>query len=300
MTVSCYVCRKVITGYEHFNEVRRIFFCSFPLLMQIKYRHDLVSLSEQKARVNVYSGIKSRIGIRKRFVHLQFCLLLYSCCHQVEEAQKKAIAEYRKEHPEMGEDALQVELPKVTGEASDSRGQRRRGRRYERIEPLIPAQHLELDRHRRLHGAVQQRDPAAGIEPVLRLGDFFERVPPAPRIPEAQLPRSQQNPPRSVRAGQHLLVQEAPQQRGGDVPRHNEDNWVHLRRLAQQRRALAGKFAGNNLRGPHPAALPNDPTHPVPRLQGNRAGGVRMDPANRGRVDEWRRGIPGAEDGAVL
>ena len=299
MTLSCYVCRKVITGYDHFNEVRRIFFCPFPLLMQIEHRHDLVSLSGRKARANVYFGIKSKSGIKKKYIYLPFYLLSYSCCHQVEEAQKKAIAKYRKEHPEMGEDALQIELPKATGEASDSRGRRRQGRRmplYERIEPLQP----ELDHLRRLHGAVHQRNPAAGVEPALRLANLFQRAHPAPEIPEARLPQPQPNHLRPARAGQHLQAQEAPQQNGGELPRHHEDNWVHLRRSAQQRRALGGKFVGDNLRDPRPAGLPNDPTKPVPRPQGSRAGGVRMDPGNRGRVDEWRRGVRGPEDGAAL
>lgn len=263
--------------------------------MRIEYRHDLVSLSVQKVRASVYFGIKSRRGTRKRYIHLPFCPPSYSRCHQVEEAQKKAIAEYRKEHPEMGEDTLQVELPKATGETSDlARGQRRRGRRMH-IEPLFPVLPV-LDRHR-LHDAVNQRNPAPGVEPAFRFVNFFQRAHPAPGV---QLPQPQLNPPRPARPDRHLHAQEAPQQRGGDLRIHHEDNWAHLRRLTQQRRALAGKFAGNNLRDPLPAALPNDPAHPVPQLQGNRAGGVGMDPMNRGRVDEWRRGVPRPEDGAAL
>jgi len=255
----------------------------------------MVSLSVRKVRASVCFGIKSRRGIRKRYIHLPFCPLSYSRCHQVEEAQEKAIAEYRKEHPEMGEDTLQVELPRTTGEASDPRGQRRRGRRMH-IEPLFPVL-PELDRHRRLHGAVNQRDPAPGVEPAFRFVNFFQRAHPAPGVPGVQLPQPHPNPSRPARAGQHLQAQEAPQQREGDL---REDNWVHLRRLAQQRRVLAGNFAGNNPRDPRPVTLQNDPAHPVSQVQGNRAGGVRMDPVNRGRVDEWRRGVPRPEDGAAL
>ena len=207
----------------------------------------------------------------------------------------------------MGEDTLQVELPEVTGEASGSRGPRRRGRRvplHDRIEPLRPMQDLELDRHRRLHGAVRQ-NPGAGIELAPLFADVFrQRAHLDPEIPEVQPPPQPQpilldlHP---VRAGQHLQGgQEAPQQHREGLGRHHEDNWLRRRRLLQQPRALVGKFAGNNLRNPRPAALPDDPVNPIPRLQGNRTGRVRMDPADRGRVDEWRRGIPGPEDGAVL
>lgn len=306
-TLSCYVCRKVITGYDHFNEVCHIFLCSFPSLIRVEHRRDLVSLNGQKMRANVYFGIKSRRGIRKRYIRLSFCLSSCSRCYQVEEAQKRAVAEYRKEHPEIGEDTLKVELPKGTAEASGSRDQRRRGRRvplYERIEPLRPAQDLELERHRRLREAVHQhhvQDPAAGIEPALQLTNLFRRAHPAPENPEMQLPQPQSNFPRPARTDQNLQeAQGAPQQRGEDLRRHHEDNWVHMRRLAQQRRVLAGKFAGNNLRNPRPAALPDNPIHTMPRLQGNRVGGVRMDPVDRGRVDEWRRGVPGPEDDAAL
>ena len=184
----------------------------------------------------------------------------------------------------MGEDTLQVELPKVTGEASGSRGPRRRGRRvpfYDRIEPLV------------------------GIELAPLFADVFrQRAHLGPNIPEVQPPPQPQpilpdlHP---VRAGQHLQGgQEAPQQHREGLGRHHEDNWLRRRRLLQQQRALVGKFAGNNVRNPRPAALPDDPVNPIPRLQGNRAGRVRMDPADRGRVDEWRRGIPGPEDEAVL
>jgi hypothetical protein len=206
----------------------------------------------------------------------------------------------------MGEDALQVNLPKTTEEASGSRPQRRRRRvpPYERIEPLRPAQDPEFNRHLRLHGIINQphvRGPAAGIGPPLQLADLFQRVLPPPVIRGGWVPLPQPNPLHPVRADQHPQeVQEAPRERGEEDPRNHGDNWAHLRRLAQQRRVLAGKFIGNNLRGPRPAALPDDPTRFMPLLQGNRVGGVRMDPVDRGRVDEWRRGIPGPGDGAAL
>jgi len=209
----------------------------------------------------------------------------------------------------MGEDTLQVELPKTTGEASGSKGPRQRARwprLHERIGGLRPAQDPELDRHRRLLDAVRQypmQDLGAGIEPALQFANVFQRVHPAPEVPDVPLPQPRPGIPplHPVRAGQHQQeVHQVPQQRGEDPP-HHEDNWAHRRRLLQQQRVLAGKFAGNNLRNPRPAALPDDPTHPILRLQGNRAGGVRMDPVDRGRVDQWRRGVPGtAKDEATL
>jgi len=204
----------------------------------------------------------------------------------------------------MGEDTLQVELPGATGEASGSRGPRQRARRP-RLH-VRPAQDPELERHRRLLEAVQypMQDLGAGIEPAVQFADVFQVAHPAPEIPEVPLPQPQPNVPplHPVGVGQHRQeADQVPQQRGGDPPQHHEDNWVHRRRLAQQQRVLAGKFARNTLRILRPAALPDDPANPIPRLQGNRAGGVRMDPVDRGRVDQWRRGVPGpAKDGAAL
>ncbi|KAF9651340.1 hypothetical protein BDM02DRAFT_857152 [Thelephora ganbajun] len=270
LTLSCYVCRKVITGYEHFNESR-------PGQPQ---------RAERAGKCLLWDKVEER--------------------HQgeVEEAQKRAIAEYRKKHPEMGEDVLQVELPKVTGEASSSRIPGRRVRRPWAAEPvgeLGPAQRPVFD-HRLLEPVRRDhlQDPAPGIDAAFQFPNAFQMVHPVPEIPEVRLPGP---PPKipylpPVRTGQHLQeVQEVPQQREEDLRRHPEDNRVRQRRLAQQQRVLAGRFIADNLRNPRPAALPDDPTHPIPRLQGNRAGGVRMDPADRGRVDQWRRGVPGPKDG---
>ena len=204
----------------------------------------------------------------------------------------------------MGEDALHVELPKATGEAGGSRPPARPVPPYNRIEPLRLAQDPGNDRRRRILRAIRLRDPGPGIEAALRFGNPFQRAQPAPEIPEAQLPQLQPNIeiPRPIGVGQHVPVQEAVEQRGEDLQQHQEDVRVQRRRLLQQQRALAEKFAGNNLRNP-PPALPDDPIHPIPRLRGNRAGGVRMDPMDRGRIDQWRRGVPdpkGPEEGAVL
>ena len=305
MTLSCYVCRKVINGYEHFNEVRRI-----PSIYSLIDGHRTQARPGQPQRAEnagkclLWDKVEER---HQKEVHMsQFCLFSCSRYWQVEEAQKKAIADYRKEHPEMGEDTLQVDLPKATEEAGGSRPQRRRRRvpPYERIEPLRPAQDPELNRQLRLHEAINQhhmRGPAAGIVPPLQLAGLFQRVLPPPVIPGGWLPQPQPDPMHPVGAGQRPQeIQEAPRERAEEDARNRGDNCVHLRRLAQQRRVLAGKFIGNNLRGPRPAALPDDPIHSMPIMQGNRAGGVRMNPVDRGRVDEWRRGIPGPEDGTAL
>lgn len=253
--------------------------------MRVGHSHDPVNLNRQNIRGNVCFGIKSRKGIRKRYIfastpHVPPCSRIQHCYHryQVEEAQKKAIVEYRKEHPEMGEDALLVELPKATGEASGSRDPRPPARPvplYNRIEPLRPAQDLGHDRHHRLLEAIRQdrmRNPGPAIEAALRFGfgNAFQRAQPAPEIPEDHLPQPRPNVPDlpPIGAGENPQIQEAPQQRG--------DVWVQRRRSAQQQRVLAGRFARHN---------------------------TRMDPMDRGRVDQWRRGIPdqgGLEDGAVL
>jgi len=203
----------------------------------------------------------------------------------------------------MGEDALHVELPKATtGETSSSRNPRPRARPvplYDPIEPLRLAQGPEFDRHRRLLEALHQE----------HIVNAPQRAHPEPEIPEGHLPQLRPNMPHlpPIRAGQYDQylqdVQDALQPRGEGLPRHHEDIWVQRLRLAQQQRVLAGRFAGNNLRNQRPAALPDDHTRPIPRPRGTRPGGVRMDPTDRGRVDQWRRGVPGLEgpeDGATL
>ena len=274
--------------------------------MRVKHSHGPINHNGQKTRVNACSGIKSKKGTRKRYTYLHAsrppCFRTQHY-HEVEEAQKKAIAEYRKEHPEMDEDALHVELPEATaGEASGPRNPRPRARPvplYDPIEPLLLAQGPEPDRNRRLFQAIHQE----------RIVNAPQRVRPELEIPEGQLPQPELNipPPRPIGLGrydQYLRdAQEAIQPRGEDLRRRQEDIWIQQRRLAQQQRVLAGRFSGNNLRNQRPAALPDVPVRPLPRPRGNRAGGARMDPTDRGRVDQWRRGVPGIggpEDGTTL
>lgn len=195
----------------------------------------------------------------------------------------------------MDEDTLHVELPEVTGEASNPRNPRPRARPvplYDRIEPLRLARDPEVDRHPRL----------VEFETIHQdyFANAFLRAPPAPEIPGVHLPRPQLDIPhlRPAGAAEHLQdAQGAPQPRGEGLRRLQEDIWVQQRRLVQQQRVLAGRVAGHNLRNPRPAALPDAPIHPIPRPRGNGAGGVRMD---RGRVDQWRREVPGPGDGAAL
>jgi len=225
--------------------------------------------------------------------------------NEVEEAQKKAIAEYREEHPEMGEDALHVDLPGAAGGASGSKGPRRRGRPvllYDRIEPLRLARDPDVNHGRQLLEAARRHHVGglgAGIGPMLQFTNGLAAHP-EPEIPEIQLPLPQRNIPNlhPVRAVQRRReAQETLQQNGEDLGQHREENWVLLRRLAQQQRVLAGKFAGNNLKNPRPAVLPHDSIHSAPRIRGNRTGGTGMD---RERVNEWRKGVPGPGDDAAL
>lgn len=191
----------------------------------------------------------------------------------MEEAQKQAIAEYRKEHPEMGEDTLKVELPK-TSEAGGSEGQRQQAHlppRYEPINPLHPVQVPELNRYR-------QRLAAARA-----------------RVLEAQLPRPQQNAPQlgtAMADHRRAEVQQAQRQPVEKTGQPQEGNLAH-------RRDHTGRFVGNNSRNPRPAALPDNTVNPTQRPRGNRTNGVRMNPAGRKQEDRWRVAVdPG--DGAVL
>ena len=203
----------------------------------------------------------------------------------------------------MGEDALHVELPKATtGEAGGSRNPRPRARPvplYDPIEPLRLAQGPELDRHRRLFEVIHRE----------HIANAPQRPHPELEIPAEYLPQPRLNMPYLPPVGlprydQYLQnAQEALQLHEENLRRHHEDIWVQQRRLAQQERVLAGRFAENNLRVQRPAALPDNPVRPIPWPRGNRVGGARMDPADRGRVDQWRRGVPGVggpENGATL
>ena len=178
MTLSCYICRQIITGYDHFNEVRHIF--SFQPLLSIIRTQSRSGQPPQPGQVGkclLWDKVEERHD-------KEACAstILLSCaqrCFQVEEAQKKAIAEYRKEHPGVGEDWLAVEFPKATGEPSDLGSQRRRPRRpppYERIEPLHPAPDREFDRYRQLFGNIRH-ERARNPEPR----------PPQPQVVEGGL-----------------------------------------------------------------------------------------------------------------
>jgi hypothetical protein len=304
-TLSCYVCREIITGYGHFDEVRHIFFSSHPLQMRVEPSHDPVSLNGQNMRVNACFGIKSRNGIRKRYVHHHTSHSPRSCaqcCYQVEEAQKRAIEEYRKEHPEVGEDVLQVEPPKATGETSGSRNPRPQAPPmvfHNPIEPLHRAQNPDVNPYRRLLELARQehiQDLEPGVQAAPRLENAFQRAYPVPEIPELHLPQPRANMPNPRPVGAAQNLQE-------DLQRHHEELWVQQRRLVQQQRVLAGRFAGGHLGDPGPAVLLDDLIPPIPRRQRNRAGAVRLDPMDRGRVDQWRRGVPEPQapgEGAVL
>ena len=193
----------------------------------------------------------------------------------------------------MGEDALQVELPKATGEGSGSRIPRARPvPLYDRIEPLRPLQNPELDYHRRLFEAFRQNhmwDQGPGIQAVPQF-HWHHLV---PEIPEVHLPQPRPNE-----------YQLAPLQlREGGLRQQHEDMRVQQRHVVQQQRVLTGKSAGGGLGNPRPAPLPDNPTHPVPRRRRNRAGGLMVDPVDRGNLDQWQRGVPGPRDpegGAAL
>lgn len=248
-TLSCYVCRAVITGYDHFNESRP----------------GQAQRPGQAGKCKLWDKVEER--------HEK----------EVEEAQKQAIAEYRKEHPEMGEDALKVELPKTTSEAGGSEGQRQQAHlppRYERINPLLPVQVPELNRYR-------QRLAAARA-----------------RVLEVQLPRPQQNAPQldpAMADHRRAEVQRAQRQPVENTGQPQEGNLVHKQELPQKRRDHAGKFVGNNSRNPRPAALPDNIVNPTQRPRGNRTDGARMNPAGRGRGGRWRVAVdPRPGDGAAL
>lgn len=181
----------------------------------------------------------------------------------------------------MGEEALKIELPKATDEASGSKAPRRRARRpplYERIEPLRPAQEPGFNRHHELLAAIRVRNQEAHLQPQ-------------PNAPQLDPAMADQRPPEA---------QEAPQQPAKNPGRRQEDNWVHRRRVTQQQRVLAGRFDGNNLRNPRPAASMDHTFDHIPRPQGNGGGGVRINPVERGRVDQWRRRVVDPGDGGAL
>ena len=159
----------------------------------------------------------------------------------------------------MGEDALHVELPKATGEASGSRNPQLRARPVpppNRVGPLLPALDPDFERRRLLFEAARRRfrmrDQGPDIGPALRLNNALQIAGPAPENPEAHLPQPQPGIPNFrpiLRANQH------PQQA----------------QQAQLQRVLARRLVGNNLGA------------------GNGPGDVRMDRMDRGREVRRRR-----------
>lgn len=172
------------------------FYTSNPL-MQIEHSRDLVSLNGQGKQGSACSGIKWRKDTRKRSLFLPFFPFRAQRFHQVEDAQKKAIAEYRKDHPDMGEDTFKVDSPKTTGEAGSSGGAPRQAPpapAYKRIVPLRAA----FERHRPLL--------------VPRRGRIRNPGDPLPQ-PQPDIPRFD-----PAAAAQHPRdAQGAPQQRARDI-----------------------------------------------------------------------------------
>src|ERR1700753_987049 len=78
ITLSFYVCREIVRGYEHFDDVRRVFFRPLPPLTWLDYSHDLASLDGGDGRQNACFGTKSKKGMTKRSVCLTFFLFLCS------------------------------------------------------------------------------------------------------------------------------------------------------------------------------------------------------------------------------
>lgn len=181
----------------------------------------------------------------------------------------------------MGEDSLKVELPKPTGEASGSVEPPRRVRRlpvYERIEPLRPTmvRHLPLLPALRPERARNPANHLPQLQPIIPHNDPFTFG--------QQHPREVQGEQRQQRAANPEGLPKI-------------DDWIQAQRAATQQRVLLERFAERNLRALLPAAAPEAP---IPRPQENRAGGVKIGPADRERVDQWRRTVVDPGDEAAL
>ena len=164
------------------------------------------------------------------------------CCCQVEDAQKKAIAEYQKEHPDIGEDVFKFELPKATGQAS---GSNNLPPTHERIAPLDPGLFFqELNKR---------------IEPLqqsIALRKRNERIQPL-------------DPRFAPHEGLRNLDTHLPPDFSHPVPPRREEAFERIRRIPQGRVPPKPGIGTMllNFRNPPPAAPPDGL---IPRPQENR------------------------------
>lgn len=86
-TLSCYTCRQVITGYEHYADSGR-----------------LNAPGQTGRRVCLlHDAVEQRAGV------------------EVEAAAKKALQEYREKHPDMPEEAIKIDMKNVPGTSAQGR-----------------------------------------------------------------------------------------------------------------------------------------------------------------------------------
>ncbi|TDL14424.1 hypothetical protein BD410DRAFT_203972 [Rickenella mellea] len=91
-TVSCYICRKIINGYDHFQTVR------IPIPAKQFIYHNSAPLQtpvQNQGKCVLWDPVEQR--------HDQ----------EVAAARQRAMEEYRREHPDINEKDLAVELPKA-------------------------------------------------------------------------------------------------------------------------------------------------------------------------------------------
>jgi hypothetical protein len=128
-TMSCYICRQVIRGYDHFGNVSLwlILFrcpssCSW-FLFHIRSHRLIRAVQTPK---NVYCGIPLNRDTQTRWASsfhschrlcesgYSFELAIFSNLTQVTKAAQEALEEYKRQHPNMDQEelkAIEVDLP---------------------------------------------------------------------------------------------------------------------------------------------------------------------------------------------
>jgi TRIAD3 protein (E3 ubiquitin-protein ligase RNF216) len=120
-TVSCYICREVITGYEHFGRIN-----VSPALQHPPHSHPTIQstarnpLQRPSRQEQMPAMGSSRTAARDRGNHTHpvhdQTKSVNTLFMQVQEAAKKAIEELKRDRPDVDESAIKIDLP-VAGPA---------------------------------------------------------------------------------------------------------------------------------------------------------------------------------------
>lgn len=229
-TLSCYICREIIHGYDHFDEV---IFIVVHFSSIVTKRTSVVFIGaktevfpEKMCSLGQSRGTARAGGQRKFLISIHFAgdlnVVSFPTFFQAAAAREKAIKQVKTENPDLDKKELEVELPKVhTGPAVGPAAQVRRGNvhHHQQDYPLIfppdfdlpPALRQQPAREPqprfRLPQPERRRQPPLALPParlrppaplvlppLQRLPVVFDHPPPAAHAIPARMPQAAANP----------------------------------------------------------------------------------------------------------